>query len=75
MATTMERMRARPEAEFLTLEAAAEWYDMAKSTLRKMATEGALKKYWRKRDKRLWLSVEELEQELRPRSGEERRDG
>lgn len=70
MPATMERMRARPEAEFLTLDAAAEWYDIGKSTLRKMADEGALKKYWRKRDKRLWLAVEELELELRPRAGE-----
>lgn len=75
MATTMERMRARPDAEFLTLEAAAEWYDIAKSTLRAMANEGLLTKHWRKRDKRLWLKVEELERELRPKPGEERGDG
>jgi hypothetical protein len=75
MATTMERMRARPEAEFLTLEAAAEWYDMAKSTLRKMANEGLVRKYWRARDKRLWLKVDELERELRPRPVEEKGDG
>jgi len=75
MAVTMERVRARPDAEFLTLQQAAEWYDVAKSTLRKMADEGVLTKNWRSRDKRLWLKVDELEREFRPRPAEERRDG
>ena len=67
MATTMERVRARPDAEFLTLQQASEWYDVAKSTLRKMADEGTLTKHWRSRDKRLWFLVDELEREFRPR--------
>ena len=67
MAMTMERVRARPDAEFLTLQQAAEHYDVARSTLRKMAQEGRLTKHWRSRDKRLWLPVEELEREFRPR--------
>lgn len=74
VASTMERVKARPDEEFLTLQAAAEWYDIGRSTLRQMADRGRLTKHWRKGDKRLWLLVEELERELRPQPGE-RQDG
>lgn len=65
--STIERVKARPNETHLTLEAAAEWYDIGKSTLRKMADQGHLTKNWRRGDKRLWLKVDELERELRPR--------
>lgn len=65
--STIERVKARPDAEFLTLRKAAEWYDIGMSTLRQMADRGLLTKNWRRGDKRLWLKVDELERELRPR--------
>ncbi len=71
MPSTMERVRARPDAEFLTLRSAAAWYDIGRSTLREMADRGSLTKNWRRGDRRLWLKVDELERELRPHPSEE----
>ncbi len=75
MPATMERVKARPDEEFLTLAEAAAHYAVAKSTLRKLADAGRLTKHFREGDKRLWFLVEELEGRFRPRPAEERRDG
>jgi excisionase family DNA binding protein len=63
---TIDLVKPRPDGEFLTLEEAAEWYDIGNSTLRKLAAAGQLTKHRRRGDKRLYLKVEELERELRP---------
>lgn len=75
MSATMERVKARPDEEFLTLAEASTHYAVGKSTLRKLADAGTLTKHFRKGDKRLWFLVEELEREFRPKPVEERRDG
>jgi hypothetical protein len=64
---TMSLVKPRPDREYLSLAEAAEWYDIGNSTLRKLVVEGRLTRHRRQADKRLYLKVEELERELRPR--------
>ncbi len=67
---TIGDMRQRPARDFLTVKDAAEWYETSRATLFKLLQEGQLHRHRRPRDRRTYLSVEELEKLLRPRERE-----
>lgn len=68
---TMTAVKPRPGRAFLPLQEAAEWYEIGYSTLRKMLADGRLHRHTRPGDKRVYLAVEELEQVLTPKRGED----
>ncbi len=67
MAVTIESVREeRPPGRTMLLTEAASWYDVSQATLYRLLSAGRLRRYKRSGDRRTYLSVEELERELRP---------
>lgn len=64
---TIADVRPRPSRDFMSVREATEWYEISKATLWRLLQEGQLHRHRRPRDRRTYLSVEELEQKLRPR--------
>jgi predicted DNA-binding transcriptional regulator AlpA len=65
---TIADVRPRPSRDFMSVREAAEWYAISKATLWRLLQEAQLHRHRRPRDRRTYLSVEELEKLLRPRA-------